>query len=145
MGEIFLLLIFILPTKVFASPVESIDYARLNKLLTQGQKRTVVVFWGVYCPYCKELLKTINENKAFFDTHKIKVIGISVDNDKKIVNSYAEKAGYYFKLYFDIGNLKRKYNAYFIPMTVIFDKNGEIEDTFPGNKTMYQLKELLKD
>lgn len=145
MRKVLFLLIFILPIKIFATPVESIDEVGFNRLLKQGQTKTLVVFWGVYCPYCKELLKTINENKAFFDMSKIKVIGISVDNDKKLVDSYAEKAGYYFKLYFDIGKLKRKYNAYFIPMTVIFDKNGEMEDTFPGNKTIYQLKELLKD
>ncbi|MCA1927849.1 MAG: TlpA family protein disulfide reductase [Calditerrivibrio sp.] len=145
MKKLFFLLILILPIQIFATSVERIDELGFNKLLKQGQSKTVVIFWGVYCPYCKELLKTVNENKDFFNGQNIKVIAVSVDNDKKLVDNYAEKSNYYFKLYFDMGKLKRKYNAYFIPMTVIFDKNGGIEDTFPGNKTIYQLKELLKD
>jgi len=48
-------------------------------------------------------------------------------------------------LYYDNDKLKIKYHAYYIPLTVIFDKDGHLDDSFPGNKSMTELKTRLED
>lgn len=142
------LLILLLLT-FFISPsyaeVKYIDESGLNKLLHQGYNKTVLVFWATYCPYCKALLQTLNENSIYFKRNKINIIAISVDKNPSLVTDFVEKVKYPFNFYIDRGDLKRKFNAYYIPVTAIFDKDGHLEDTFPGNKPFSELKRYLEE
>jgi peroxiredoxin len=125
--------------------VTYIDESGLNKLLHQGYNKTVLVFWATYCPYCKALLQTINENINYLKKNKINIIAISVDKKPSLVTEFVQKVKYPFNFYIDKGDLKRKFNAYYIPLTAIFDKDGHLEDTFPGNKPFSELKSYLED
>ncbi|MGC8768944.1 TlpA family protein disulfide reductase [Calditerrivibrio sp.] len=125
--------------------VTYIDESGLNKLLHQGYNKTVLVFWATYCPYCKALLQTINENINYLKKNKINIIAISVDKKPSLVTEFVQKVKYPFNFYIDKGDLKRKFNAYYIPLTAIFDKYGHLEDTFPGNKPFSELKSYLED
>ncbi|MCX8084270.1 MAG: TlpA family protein disulfide reductase [Calditerrivibrio sp.] len=144
MKKIFLTVLLLISVGLRAE-VREIDGHNFSGLLLQGYNKTVVVFWAVYCPYCKALLKTLNENYEYFRTQKINIIAISTDKNPQLVDDFVRKNGFHFNVYIDKGDLKKKYNAYYIPMTVIFDKKGELEDTFPGNKSFDQLKEYLND
>lgn len=137
--------IFLLFFNYAYADVKTLDNDGLNKLLHQGYKKTVVVFWGVYCPYCKALLKTINDNYQYFQKNKFNVIAVSIDKNQKLVNDHLDKVRYCFDVFIDKGDLKQRYNAYYIPVTVIFDKDGHMEDTFPGNKSFNELKSFLED
>ncbi|MGC8925217.1 MAG: TlpA family protein disulfide reductase [Calditerrivibrio sp.] len=125
--------------------VTYIDESGLNKLLHQGYNKTVLVFWATYCPYCKALLQTLNENINYLKKNKINIIAISVDKKPSLVTEFVQKVKYPFNFYIDKGDLKRKFNAYYIPLTTIFDKYGHLEDTFPGNKPFSELKSYLED
>ncbi|MGB9731023.1 MULTISPECIES: TlpA family protein disulfide reductase [Calditerrivibrio] len=125
--------------------VTYIDESGLNKLLHQGYNKTVLVFWATYCPYCKALLQTLNENINYLKKNKINIIAISVDKKPSLVTEFVQKVKYPFNFYIDKGDLKRKFNAYYIPLTAIFDKYGHLEDTFPGNKPFSELKSYLED
>ncbi|MEF3254320.1 MAG: TlpA family protein disulfide reductase [Deferribacterales bacterium] len=145
MKELSILLLLLVPCFGFSSKLEDIDETKLLNIARSHKGKTLVVFWGVYCPYCKQYLKNINESSSYFSSKDIKVVAISVDYDRQLVKNYALQTNYFFPLYYDAGRLKKKYNAYYIPLTVILDSKGEIEDTFPGNKTMDKLKELLEE
>lgn len=129
---------------VFAG-VQQIDNEKLMAFTKDGNAKTFVVFWATYCPHCKRYLKMINENERYFTEHHIKVIAISTDPSKNLVDDFAKTNHYFFPLYYDDDKLKTKYHAYYIPLTVIFDKDGHLDDSFPGNKSMAELKERFED
>ncbi len=137
--------IFLLFLNFAYADVKVLDNEGLNKLLRQGYNKTVVIFWGVYCPYCKALLKTVSDNYQYFQKNRINVIAVSIDKKQSLVNEYLDKTKYPFNVFIDKGDLRQKYNAYYIPVTVIFDKDGHMEDTFPGNKSFSELKYYLED
>jgi len=140
-----LLIIFLLFTTNIFADVKTIDNNGLTKILHQGYNKSIVIFWGVYCPYCKNVLKTINENYQYFQKNKINIVAISIDKKPYFVDEFVKKSKYPFNFYIDKGDLKKQYNAYYIPLTYIFDKNGHMEDSFPGNKPFSELKEYLED
>jgi peroxiredoxin len=129
---------------IFAD-VQPIDNGKFMALTKESNFRTLIVFWATYCPHCKRYLKTINENEKYFTEHHIKVIAISTDYSKSLVDDFAKTNHYFFPLYYDNDKLKIKYHAYYIPLTVIFDKDGHLDDSFPGNKSMTELKTRLED
>lgn len=114
--------------------VEEIDKAKLEKLIKNRRGKVLLLnIWASWCPPCKKEFPDLVKLAEKYKNSKVDIVGLSVD-DKSDLNSevipFLQKNEVNFKIY--IQNFKNieELISFFpkwegaIPLTVIFDKNG---------------------
>ena len=89
------------------------------------QKGNVVILniWATWCKPCIAEFESLEKVKEKFQDRNIKIIAVS-NEDLKLINEFLDKRKYnlkFIKLNCDLSY----FNAYSLPTTVVFDKNGE--------------------
>lgn len=113
-----------------------------NKTYKLPQNRPlVVVFWGSWCPICKQDLKNFSKVANEYD-----VIGVGVKSgsDSDIADFLKVNDIVLRTINDDSGEIAQKFNISTYPTTLIYDKNGNIKFTEVGYITTAGLKARLK-
>jgi thiol-disulfide isomerase/thioredoxin len=89
------------------------------------QKGNVVILniWATWCKPCIAEFESLEKVKEKFQDRNIKIIAVS-NEDLKLINEFIDKRKYNLKFIKLNGDLSY-FNAYSLPTTVVFDKNGE--------------------
>lgn len=89
------------------------------------QKGNVVILniWATWCKPCIAEFESLEKVKEKFQDRNIKIIAVS-NEDLKLINKFLDKRKYNLKFIKLNGDLSY-FNAYSLPTTVVFDKNGE--------------------
>tara|TARA_B100001758_G_scaffold93981_1_gene80259 strand:+ start:2600 stop:3073 length:474 start_codon:yes stop_codon:yes gene_type:complete len=89
------------------------------------QKGNVVILniWATWCKPCIAEFESLEKVKEKFQDRNIKIIAVS-NEDLKLINEFLDKRKYNLKFIKLNGDLSY-FNAYSLPTTVVFDKNGE--------------------
>ena len=89
------------------------------------QKGNVVILniWATWCKPCIAEFESLEKVKEKFQDRNIKIIAVS-NEDLKLINEFLDKSKYNLKFIKLNGGLSY-FNAYSLPTTVVFDKNGE--------------------
>ena len=89
------------------------------------QKGNVVILniWATWCKPCIAEFESLEKVKEKFQDRNIKIIAVS-NEDLKLINEFLDKRKYNLKFIKLNGDLSY-FNAYRLPTTVVFDKNGE--------------------
>ena len=89
------------------------------------QKGNVVILniWATWCKPCIAEFESLEKVKEKFQDRNIKIIVVS-NEDLKLINEFLDKRKYNLKFIKLNGDLSY-FNAYSLPTTVVFDKNGE--------------------
>lgn len=101
----------------------------------------VVVFWGSWCPICKQDLPNFSKITNEYD-----VIGVGVKSgsDSDIL-AFLKENGISLKTINDEnGDIAQKFNISTYPTTLIYDANGSLKFTEVGYITTAGLKARLK-
>lgn len=101
----------------------------------------VVVFWGSWCPICKQDLPNFSKITNEYD-----VIGVGVKSgsDSDILAFLKENGISLKTINDDSGEIAQKFNISTYPTTLIYDKNGNLKFTEVGYITTAGLKARLK-
>ncbi|MCR4416339.1 MAG: TlpA disulfide reductase family protein [Ignavibacteria bacterium] len=114
--------------------VEEIDKAKLEKLIKNRKGKVLLLnIWASWCPPCKKEFPDLVKLAEKYKNSKVDIVGLSVD-DKSDLNSevipFLQKNEVNFKIYIQNFKSIEELISFFpkwegaIPLTVIFDKNG---------------------
>ncbi|HLJ45568.1 MAG TPA: TlpA disulfide reductase family protein [Bryobacteraceae bacterium] len=105
-----------------------------GKLQLASLKGKVIImdFWATWCGPCRAQHPLYEQAKERFKDHDdVIFLSIDTDEDHGVVKPFLESNKWTQKVYFDDG-LARLLQATSIPMTIIFNKNGEIYSRMNG-------------
>lgn len=106
-------------------------------------KVTIINFWASWCPPCRSEMPELNE---FYLQNKDKVdfYAINVGEAGSKVSSFMKSNQYSLPVLLDVdGAVSDQFQARYIPMTLVVDRNGIIQFRKVGPVTKSQLEEIV--
>lgn len=98
----------------------------LNDLL-KG-KEIILSFWASWCPECRQQMSTLNRFAKEY-RNKIEIIGINIQETKKVVTSFVKTIGVEYKILLDTkGQVAKLYGVVGVPTNVLINKEGLIKN-----------------
>ncbi len=62
-----------------------------HRLTDYKGKKLVLIFWGTWCPTCKDALKILNEKAKEYQSKNTEILAVSVDdNREKVISTVKE-------------------------------------------------------
>ena len=108
----------------------------------KGKKAVVLLFWTTWCPYCREELKTLNQEYAGLAKNSIELLAINVGEPKSKVENFVKNRNFTFEVLLDKDStVADAYELMGVPSYFVINKAGQIVSTgnhFPKDA----LKEL---
>jgi len=97
----------------------------------QGKCNAVVVlFWGVWCPYCRELMVQLNRNYEELREHGVEVVAVSMRESPHKVGLFVSQLKPGFPVLVDEwATLKGPYLIKDVPRLVVMDQDLVVMDT----------------
>ena len=118
------------------------------QLATLRGKVIVMDFWATWCGPCRAQHPLYEEaKKRFKDRNDVVFLSIDADEDHSRVKPFLEQNNWTQKVYFEDG-LAQLLQASSIPLTVIFDKRGEVFSRMNGfipERFVDMLSERIED
>lgn len=110
----------------------------------EGQA-VVVVFWSTTCPFCQRHNQHVEKLHRQARGRALQVLGVARERDEAAVRRYAAAQGYSFP----ITNEHARMAAVLaprnvIPLTMSFDREGRMQQSFPGEMFEEDVLELLR-
>ena len=83
----------------------------------------ILNIWATWCKPCIAEFESLEKVKEKFKDKNIKIVAVS-NEDLKLINSFLDKRNFDLEFIKLNGDLSY-FNAYSLPTTVVFDKNGD--------------------
>lgn len=104
----------------------------------------LLVFWTTWCGWCTKEKPILKEFVNDYQD-KIKVIGINIQEEKKVVKKHIEELQLNFPTLLDeTGEVAKSYNVATHPSHFLIDKEGKIRAVRPGFASREDLEALIK-
>jgi thiol-disulfide isomerase/thioredoxin len=120
------------------------------KLSDSKGKVILLNFWATWCPPCKKELPALSAISNELNSKNFKLIGISVDENPQILESFLESNSLSFIILHQPVGLLERYMAVaggtqnVIPQSFIIDKNGKVVEHIIGGRDKQGFLELIK-
>lgn len=96
-------------------------------------KVVLLNFWTTWCPDCVDEMPLLQEAYAEKQADGLVVLAVDLKEDKAKVQRFVDENGLTFTVLLDRkGEVSDRYNVYYIPHTVIIDRDGEIRRVKTG-------------
>lgn len=115
-----------------------LDMVKLNK-----GKVVVVNFFATWCPPCKEEIPGLINLSKTFPASKLAVIGVSVDQDPKLVLPFTRELKVNFPVFHAADDVPQAFAVRTIPHNVIYDTQGQMAANVTGFVTEEELTEFI--
>jgi thiol-disulfide isomerase/thioredoxin len=103
----------------------------------------LVVLWATYCPFCKRHNAHVDKLLAPARAQGLRVLGVALDADERLVRQYMAGNGYRFPVVMDGGQVRSRLTPRrVIPMTITIDRQGRLQQAIPGEMFEEDLIEL---
>ncbi|MBI5681605.1 MAG: TlpA family protein disulfide reductase [Deltaproteobacteria bacterium] len=84
-------------------------------------------FWATWCPPCKFEMPEMESLYKKYKDKGLVMLAVDIQESPNTVKKFIQKNGYTFTVLLDSdGDVSRLYNAVYIPITYIIDKNGKL-------------------
>ena len=117
--------------------------------LDDGQfKVTAVVFWATWCTPCLYEIPTLMELHKEYGDKGLRIIGVSVDDEKTSVTHFLEQTTINYPIVFRAGTSNTAFTQAFdpiqsIPTIYLFDQSGKIITKHMGFTSEHKLKKII--
>ena len=113
--------------------LSTIDGGTISLSEFRGKKSVVLDFWTSWCPNCRRDMPKLSKMYEKYKD-KIEVIGINLQENPAIVESYISSADIVFPIALDpSGQTSRAYDIRYTNTHILVDKDGNIVKTIPGD------------
>ena len=110
---------------------------KVNLVQVSKGRKTMIVFWATWCPYCREALKEISLMRQEIQDKGIVLILVSVGESKAAVVNYLNVHQYEFDVVLDENSsVSKDYGIAGVPTIFYLDQEGiikSVENEFNGN------------
>lgn len=135
MKKIFILLIF--SFNLFSEVFPKLDLIPLNNLEKINfnsikEEYILINFWASWCVPCRIELPEIEKFNKDVNKEKIKIIGISLDENKDLAEKFLKKFNLSFPLYYLEKKNQNQIIISGIPANFLIDKNMEVIKKWEG-------------
>ncbi len=112
-------------------------------------KRTLVNFWGSWCPPCVEEMPLLNEFHTKYANRNFQVIGFAVDSEEAAKQFLEENSIQFSSLIADESTLVEILDLHgnterVLPLSVLYSENGDLETTHLGVLSSEQLTQFVE-
>ncbi|HEX4150982.1 MAG TPA: TlpA disulfide reductase family protein [Steroidobacteraceae bacterium] len=124
-----------------------------NLRLSEFRGQVVLVnFWARWAGDTRREMPALNKINRTYERAGLVVLGVSVDEDLRRAQEFAESMKVSYPIMFDTGEeLGRSYELEKMPMTILVDRSGVVRFTHIGFKRgddrtyLEQIRELLRE
>ncbi len=93
-------------------------------------KKAIIFFWATWCPHCRVELKRLAEIHQDIEAKGIKLIVISLGEQRNTVEAYIDRNQYPFDVFLDEEqSLEESYRIVGVPTLFFLDEKGVIKFT----------------
>ncbi|MDP2927835.1 MAG: TlpA disulfide reductase family protein [Candidatus Omnitrophota bacterium] len=90
-------------------------------------KPVILFFWTSWCSYCRQELRTLNQQYSVMAKEGIDILGVNVSESENKVQRFFKGYPLNFKILLDeAGLLADKYDLMGVPTYIFLDKTGEV-------------------
>jgi len=86
--------------------------------------------WASWCDSCKADMRALKELQAKYAKHKLRVVGLNLDNDRKLADAFVKQSPLPWINVFDPGGLESNlaigYGILTLPVNIVVDKDGNV-------------------
>lgn len=120
----------------FALPsftVQNINGRSINLQSFKG-KKVFVNLWASWCPPCRREIPSIEKLSQSVDTGKVVFIMLSLDDNFDKAKKFIQNQKLKLPVYYPAESLPELFNVQGIPVTFIFNENGELIKRIEGGR-----------
>lgn len=115
------------------------------KTVVGKNKVTIVNFWATWCPPCRGEIPEFIEFAKKYQSEKVALVAINIQEDSKKVKEFAKNAGMNFPILLDPdGKVAQDYQIYAIPTTFFIDGSGTIREKVEGSLNLSRLESTYR-
>jgi thiol-disulfide isomerase/thioredoxin len=115
--------------KPFAVSGPTLDERSFNSNAYRGGP-VIYHCWASWCDSCKADMRALKELQAKYAKHKLRVVGLNLDNDRKLADAFVKQNPLPWINVFDPGGLESNlaigYGILTLPVNIVVDKNGNV-------------------
>ena len=102
--------------------------------LARHRGRVVVVdFWASWCKPCRQSIPWLNAMRERYGASGLTIIGVNVDAERADADRFLRDVPIEFEIVFDPkGDLAKQFKVQGMPSSFVFDRNGNMVETFVG-------------
>ena len=128
-----------------AQNLPHVDESNFAKTVAAHKGKVVLVeFWATWCVPCREALPNLELLHRDFRDKGLLVLGVDMEEPKDQA-AFLEKFGYTFRSLVDANEkVMNLYGVGGIPVTVLIDKDGNIQMFDTGGSSYDSLRETLR-
>jgi cytochrome c biogenesis protein CcmG, thiol:disulfide interchange protein DsbE len=102
--------------------------------LARHRGRVVIVdFWASWCKPCRQSIPWLNAMRERYGASGLTIIGVNVDAERRDADKFLRDIPIEFEIVFDPnGELARHFKVQGMPSSFVFDRAGNMVDTYIG-------------
>lgn len=114
--------------------VPVLDSASLVKMVTEEGKGkvTIISVFASWCPPCKEEMPILVKTRTSADNKDLLLIGLSIDESMSALNDFIKEHNINFPVFTGTDELLHALGISGIPHMFIFNRKGELVESFIG-------------
>jgi thiol-disulfide isomerase/thioredoxin len=108
-------------------------------------KIVLLDFWTTWCPPCRADAPALDKLYGKYGGEKLMIVGISVNEDRVIVEEYLKEHPHSFPVVLTTENdMPRPYQIGAFPTYIVIDANGTVQAVVAGDQGFGTIRNLLK-
>ncbi len=105
---------------------------KLVRLSELKGKVVLIEFWATWCPPCKMAVPELNELQAEHANSNLVILGISIDEDRKLLEDFMEDNEILYTVLYDDNGIFENYGVYTVPTALVIDVQGNVVEHHLG-------------
>lgn len=137
---------------LFAGPVlaqdelKGISQPKLAEMINNNAGKVIMLnFFATWCPPCKVEIPQLVKLRNFFPADQLEIIGLSVDEEKKLVPGFLKQLDVNYPVYMAGGDITGSYDISSVPHNVFYAPGGQMVISEPGLADIDLLKQIVTD